>query len=152
MATLSCYDGNYTAKARVKAAQGVAVAMVDFRNCISPSSVPEVAPFPAGSNDCVSGLEWVAREAEALKIDKTHIIVAGESGGGNLAIATGLKLRLDGKLSLIRGLHSKCPYIAGLWPLPKIRHRPRKMAFCSTCTIIMGVLASGSKNMSRKIR
>ena len=119
MATLSCYDGNYRAWARVIAAQGVAVAMVDFRNCISPSSVPEVAPFPAGLNDCVSGLEWVAREAEALKIDKTHIIVAGESGGGNLTIATGLKLKQDGKLSLIRGLYSLCPYIAGFWPLPE---------------------------------
>ena len=65
--------------------------MFDFRNCISPSSVPEVAPFPAGLNDCGLGLEWLAREAEALKIDKTHIIVAGESGGGNPTIATGLK-------------------------------------------------------------
>ena len=61
----------------------------------------------------------MAREAEALKIDKTHIIVAGESGGGNLTIATGLKLKQDGKLSLIRGLYSLCPYIAGFWPLPE---------------------------------
>ena len=119
MATLSCYDGNYRAWARVMAAQGVAVAMVDFRNCISPSSVPEVAPFPAGLNDCVSGLEWVAREAEVLKIDKTHIIIAGESGGGNLTIATGLKLKQEGKLSLIRGLYSLCPYIARFCPLPE---------------------------------
>ena len=73
----------------------------------------------AGLNDCVSGLEWVAREAEALKIDKTHIIVAGERGGGNLTIATGLKLKQVGKLSLIRGLYSLCPYIAGFWPLPE---------------------------------
>ena len=60
MATLFCYGDNYRAWARVIAAQGVAVAKVDFRNCISPSSVPEVAPFTAGLNDCVSGLEWVA--------------------------------------------------------------------------------------------
>ena len=40
-------------------AQGVAVAMVDFRNCISSSSVPEVASSPASLNDCVSGLEWL---------------------------------------------------------------------------------------------
>ena len=44
MATLSCYDANYRAWARVIAEQGVAVTMVDFRNCISPSSVLEVAP------------------------------------------------------------------------------------------------------------
>ncbi len=25
----------------------------------TPNSAPEVAPFPAGLNDCVSGLKWV---------------------------------------------------------------------------------------------
>ncbi len=119
MATLSCYNGDYRAWARVIAAQGVAVAMFDFLNCISSSSVPEVAPFPAGLNDCVSGLEWLAQEAEAQKIDKIHVIVAGEVGGSNLNITTGLKRKQGGKLSLIRGFYSLCPYIAGFWPLPK---------------------------------
>ena len=61
----------------------------------------------------------MAREAEALKIDNTHIIVAGETGGGNLTIATGLKLKQDRELSLIRGLYSFCPYMAGFWHLPE---------------------------------
>ena len=60
MQTMSCYDGNYRAWGKIIAAQGVTVAMVDFRNAITPSSAPEVAPYPAGLNDCVSGLEWVA--------------------------------------------------------------------------------------------
>jgi hypothetical protein len=30
------------------AANGVSVVMVDFRNAVVPSSVPEVAPSPAG--------------------------------------------------------------------------------------------------------
>ena len=60
MQSMSCYDGNYRAWGRMIAAQGVAVAMVDFRNALTPSSVPEVAPYPAGLNDCVSGLKWVA--------------------------------------------------------------------------------------------
>lgn len=119
MQTMSCYDGNYRAWARFIAHQGVAVAMVDFRNALTPSSVPEVAPFPAGLNDCVSGLEWVAAEASALGIDAQQIIVAGESGGGNLTLATGLKLKQDGKIGLIRGLYALCPYIAGIWPLPE---------------------------------
>ena len=46
----------------------------------------------------------------------THIVVAGESGGGNLTLATGLKLKRDGDLGLIRGLYALCPYIAGSWP------------------------------------
>ena len=116
MASLSCYDGNYRAWGRIIAAQGVAVAMIDFRNCVTPSSVPEIAPFPAGLNDCVSGLEWVAANAGSLGIDPSRIIVAGESGGGNLTLATGLRLKRDGKLGLIKGLFALCPYIAGSWP------------------------------------
>lgn len=120
MAAMSCYDGNYKAWGRIIAAQGVAVAMIDFRNSISPSSVPEVAPYPAGLNDCVSGLEWVAANATSLGIDGSRIVVAGESGGGNLTLATGLRLKRDGKLGLIRGLFALCPYIAGSWPRPDL--------------------------------
>lgn len=116
MQAMSCYDGNYRAWGRIIAREGVAVAMVDFRNCLTPSSVPEVAPFPAGLNDCVSGLEWVVNHAGELGVDPNHVIVAGESGGGNLTLATGLKLKQDGKLGLIRGLYALCPYIAGSWP------------------------------------
>jgi acetyl esterase len=120
MASLSCYDGNYRAWGRIIAAQGVAVAMIDFRNSISPSSVPEVAPFPAGLNDCLSGLEWVVANASSLGIDRSRIVVAGESGGGNLTLATGLRLKIEGKLELIKGLFALCPYIAGSWPRPDL--------------------------------
>jgi hypothetical protein len=47
------------------------------------------------------------------------IIVAGESGGGNLTLALGMKLKQDGDLGLIQGLYAMCPYIAGQWPLPQ---------------------------------
>ncbi len=118
MQSMSCTYGNYRAWGRIIAACGVAVAMVDFRNCLTPSSVPEVAPFPAGLNDCVSGVKWVAAHADALGIDAGHIIIAGESGGGNLTLATGLKLLRDGDIGVIRGLYALCPYIAGVWPHP----------------------------------
>ena len=116
MQAMSCFDGMYRSWGRIIAAQGVAVAMVDFRNCLTPSSAPEVEPFPAGLDDCVSGLKWVSENAASLGIDREHIIVAGESGGGNLTLATGLRLKLDGDLGLIRGLYALCPYIAGSWP------------------------------------
>jgi acetyl esterase/lipase len=119
MMTLSCYDGMYRAWGKVIAANGVAVVMVDFRNALSPSSVPEVAPFPAGLNDCVSGLRWVVAHASELNIDPARIVVAGESGGGNLTLATALKLKQDGDLGLVKGLYALCPYIAGRWPLPE---------------------------------
>jgi hypothetical protein len=66
MQNSSCFDAMYRVWARVLAAQGVAVAMVDFRNAVTPSSVPEVEPFPAGLNDCVSGLKWVAANRRTL--------------------------------------------------------------------------------------
>jgi len=119
MASLSCYYGNYKAWGRMIANQGVAVAMVEFRNAVTPSALPEVAPYPAGLNDCVSGLKWVASQADRLGIDPNRIIVAGESGGGNLTLATGLRLKQEGSLGLIQGLYALCPYIAGEWPLPE---------------------------------
>lgn len=119
MQAMSCFDGNYRAWGKIMAAQGVAVAMVDFRNSISPSSAPEIAPFPAGLNDCVSGIKWVHANADRLKIDPKRIVIAGESGGGNLTLATGLKLKRDGHIHLVKGLYALCPYIAGQWPLPE---------------------------------
>jgi acetyl esterase len=119
MASLSCYDGMYRGWGKIIAANGVAVVMVDFRNSVTPSSAPEVAPFPAGLNDCISGLKWVVANAEHLGINPDRIIVAGESGGGNLTLATGLKLKQDGELGLIKGLYALCPYIRGEWPTPE---------------------------------
>ncbi len=116
MQSLSAFDGMYRSWGRIIANQGVAVAMVDFRNCLVASSAPEVEPFPAGLNDCVAGLHHVVANAADLGIDPAHLIVAGESGGGNLAIATTMKLAQDGDLGLIRGLYALCPYIAGEWP------------------------------------
>jgi acetyl esterase/lipase len=118
MAAASCFDGNYRAWGKIIAARGVCVVMVDFRNCVIPSSAPEVAPFPAGLNDCVSGLKWTHAHAAKLKIDPKRIIIAGESGGGNLTLATGLKLLKDGDIGLIKGLYALCPYILGSWPHP----------------------------------
>ncbi|HWF75681.1 MAG TPA: alpha/beta hydrolase fold domain-containing protein [Caulobacteraceae bacterium] len=116
MQSMSAFDGMYRAWGKIIAAQGVAVAQVDFRNCLQASSAPEVEPFPAGLNDCVSGLKWVAANHAALRIDPARIVIAGESGGGNLTLATGLKLKRDGDLGLIKGLYALCPYIAGKWP------------------------------------
>jgi acetyl esterase len=113
----SCYLGNYRTWGRMIAAQGVAVAMVDFRNSVHPSSAPEVAPFPAGLNDCISGLSWIHAQADSLGIDPARIVVAGESGGGNLALAVGMQLLRDGQVDLIQGLYAMCPFIAGKWPL-----------------------------------
>jgi acetyl esterase len=118
MAYLSAERGFFKAWGRVIAAQGVAVTMIDFRNCVAASSVPEVAPYPAGLNDCVSGLKWVHANAATLGIDPKRIIIAGESGGGNLTLAACMKSKRDGDIGLIKGLYAMCPYLAGRWPAP----------------------------------
>lgn len=116
MQTGSCFDALYRMWGRVLAHRGLAVAMIDFRNCLTPSSSTEIAPFPAGLNDCVSGVRWTVANASELGIDPDRVIVAGESGGGNLTLATGMRMRRDGDAGLIRGLYALCPYIAGRWP------------------------------------
>jgi acetyl esterase/lipase len=116
MATGSINDAIYRAWPRVIAAKGVAVVMVEFRNAVRPNSKPEVAPFPAGLYDCLSGLQWVAGNASSLSIDPERIVVAGESGGGNLTLAVGMSLRRTGELGLIKGLYALCPYLVGKYP------------------------------------
>ncbi|MFK7897760.1 MAG: alpha/beta hydrolase [Myxococcota bacterium] len=116
MQAMSCFDGIYQSWSRIIAAQGVAVALVDFRNCLTASSAPEVEPFPAGLNDCISGLKWLHEKASTFGLDPEQIVIAGESGGGNLTLATSLHLKRSGELNLIQGIYALCPYIAGQWP------------------------------------
>jgi acetyl esterase/lipase len=124
----SCYQGNYKAWGRMIAAQGLAVAMVDFRNSVHPDSAPEVAPFPAGLNDCVSGLKWVHANAGSLGIDPARIVVAGESGGGNLTLALGMKLKQDGSLGLAQA-STRCALTSpGNGRCRRTRRRPRTKA------------------------
>jgi acetyl esterase len=117
MAFSSCYEGNYKTWGRMIAAQGLAVAMVDFRNAVHADTAKEIAPFPAGLNDCISGLEWVHSNASSLGIDPDRIIVAGESGGANLAMALAMKLKRGGDLAVVKGIYAMCPFISGQWPL-----------------------------------
>ena len=117
MQSMSCFYGNYRAWGRIIASQGLVVVMIDFRNCLTASSVEEIAPFPAGLNDCVSVLKQLPALADELNFDPSRIIVAGESGGGNLTLATAMTLLRDGDVDLIQGVYALCPYIAGQWPL-----------------------------------
>ena len=116
MASGSINDSIYRAWSRVIASKGVAVVMVEFRNSVYANSYDEVAPFPAGLNDCLSGLRWVSSNAARLGIDPSRIVVAGESGGGNLSLAVGISLNRGGETSMVKGIYALCPYIVGLYP------------------------------------
>ncbi len=116
MVSGSIDDHLYRAWGRVIAAKGVAVVMVEFRNAVYANSLPEVAPFPAGLNDCVSGLRWLSANAATFHVDPRRIVVAGESGGGNLTLATAMSLKRSDELGIVKGLYAMCPYLVGAYP------------------------------------
>ena len=41
------------------------------------------------------------------------VVISGESGGGNLSIATALKANREGWIDGIDGVYAQCPYISG---------------------------------------
>lgn len=120
MASLSSTMGNYRAWARIVAARGVVVAMVEFRNSMQAGAVPEIGPFPAGLDDCASGLRWVHARSTELGVDRGRVVVAGESGGGNLAIALAMRCVQEGASALVSGVYALCPYIVGEYPRPEL--------------------------------
>jgi acetyl esterase/lipase len=120
MATGTALWGNYRAFGKMIAHHGVVVVMVDFRNSLQPSSVPELAPFPGGLNDCLSGLRWTHEHADELGVNPSSVVVAGESGGGNLTLATGLALKRSGEINLVKGLYAFAPYVLGEYPDPDL--------------------------------
>lgn len=73
-------------------------------------------PFPAGLEDCASALAWVHENRQSLGI--SSLVVSGESGGGNLTLATALKAKRDGTLGAIDGVYAMCPYISGVYAAP----------------------------------
>jgi acetyl esterase/lipase len=112
----SCFDPSYRAWCRILGAKGLTVIAVDFRNSIVPSSVPEVAPYPAGLNDCVSALAWA--HANAASLGASRILAVGDGGGGNLALAAAMRLKRDGLGGLLAGIYLMCPMVGGEYPNP----------------------------------
>ena len=110
MAIMTANDPNYIYWRHKLASTGLVVVGVEFRNT---AGILGEHPFPAGLNDCISSLKWVYENKKKLGISK--IIVSGESGGGNLSIATGLKAKEDGIIDYIDGIYAQCPYISNLY-------------------------------------
>ena len=65
---------------------GYPVVSVDYR--LAPDH-----PFPAALRDCYATLEWAADGPAGLNADTEHLVVAGDSAGGNLATTTALLAR-----------------------------------------------------------
>lgn len=92
------------------AASGLVVVGVEFRN---GGGKHGPHPFPAGLNDCTSALQWMTDNKARLGI--STLAISGESGGGNLTLATTLKAKRDGRLDQIDGVYALCPYISNAY-------------------------------------
>lgn len=70
----------------------IRIVSLDYR--LSPEN-----PFPAGLRDALAAYEWCLDHANELNIDKDRIVIAGDSGGGNIAAALTCTLKDQGKAS-----------------------------------------------------
>ena len=113
MVILTGADAAYRRWRDELAALGLVVVGVEFRNGAGKLGNH---PFPAGLNDCMSGLKWTFDNKDQLGISR--IIVSGESGGGNLSLAICLKAKREGCPEQISGVYALCPYIYGAWGEP----------------------------------
>ena len=92
------------------ARQGMLVVGVEFRNA---GGVLGNHPFPGGLNDCARAVQWVHANRDSLGV--SSVVVAGESGGGNLAVATAVKANLEGWVEAIDGVFAMAPMILGFY-------------------------------------
>ena len=88
--------------------RGTVVIGVEYRNGAGKLGNH---PFPAGLNDCSASLHWAHEQKNELNL--SSVTLSGESGGGNLSIATALKANAEGWIEKIDGVYAMCPYIYG---------------------------------------
>ncbi|MGH6901383.1 MAG: alpha/beta hydrolase, partial [Geminicoccaceae bacterium] len=92
--SLDTHDG---ACRRLALAGHFLVASVDYR--LAPEH-----KFPAGLEDCVAAVRWIATHGANWGIEPGRLAIGGDSAGANLALATLLSLRDAGAGPLRAGL------------------------------------------------
>ncbi len=113
MVLMTAEDPGFVRWRKFLAELGLVVVGVEFRN---GGGRLGNHPFPAGLNDCASAVQWVHANKESLGI--SSLVLSGESGGGNLSIATALKANQEGWIDQVDGVYAMCPYISGAYAEP----------------------------------
>ena len=98
IADRNVYDGG--ARSIAQAANAVVVS-VDYRRA------PE-HKFPAQHDDALAAYRWAVGNAASIEGDAQRVALAGESAGGNLAVATAVAAR-DAKLPMPKAVVSVYP-------------------------------------------
>ena len=130
MAFLSAADIWYMRGREYLAATGLVVVGVEFRNSAGKLG-PH--PYPARLNDCATGVRWTYANRSDLGV--SHLIVGGESGGGNLTLAVPHKAKREGWLHEIAAVYAQCPFISNRWleqpdDLPSLRENDEYFFSC----------------------
>jgi len=151
MVVLAAADPTYVRWRDELAAIGMVAVGVEFRN---GGGKLGNHPFPAGLNDCMSGLQWTFNNKAALGISK--IVLSGESGGGNLTLAVSLKAKKDNRLQQVDGVYALCPYIYGAWAqrgkeLPSLYENDGYLISCSLMEVLSSVYDPENKNAANPL-
>lgn len=83
-------EGYRPLAARLSRSTGCAVFVLDYR--LAPEN-----PFPAGLDDCIEAWRWLRSHGPGAKAIARTAVLAGDSAGGNLALATALRLKSEGR-------------------------------------------------------
>ena len=128
------------------AATGLVVVGVEYRNGAGKLGVH---PYPAGLDDCMAALAWVTDHRDELGI--SHLVVSGESGGGNLTLAVTLRAKRGGTIGDIAGVYALCPYISAAWAtkpadLPSLHENDGYFIACDLMAVFAEVYDPGGAN------
>ena len=137
MVLMTAADPGFVRWRNTMAAMGMVVVGVNSRN--GGGKLGD-HPFPAGLNDCASAVQWT--HANRSELDISTLTISGESGGGNLSIATTLKTKQEGWLEQIDVY--VLPYISGAYreqppELPSLQENDGYLLSSSSMQIMVKV-------------
>jgi acetyl esterase len=126
MVMLGGRNAVYTRWRNELAAAGLVVVGVEFQNAVDETGHH---PFPAGLDDVTAATNWVSANRAELGI--SALVLQGDSGGANLALAATIRAGREGDADLvdevrIDGVYASVPYISGRYEwLPE--HNPPEL-------------------------